>query len=66
MGVRRAARSPSSSAAPGATYREAAVVAEELGRAVAPVPFLGSAVVATAALLALRRRRLLAELAAGG
>ncbi|MFC3995291.1 acyl-CoA dehydrogenase family protein [Nocardiopsis sediminis] len=36
----------------GAGLREAAVVAEELGRAVAPVPFLGSAVLATAALLA--------------
>src|SRR6266436_2484081 len=36
----------------GASYREAAVVAEEAGRAVAPVPYLGSAVVATAAALA--------------
>jgi hypothetical protein len=36
----------------GAGAREAAVVAEELGRAMAPVPFLGSAVLATAALLA--------------
>jgi alkylation response protein AidB-like acyl-CoA dehydrogenase len=35
----------------GASYRELAVVAEELGRAVAPVPFLGSAVMATTALL---------------
>jgi alkylation response protein AidB-like acyl-CoA dehydrogenase len=35
----------------GASYREAASVAETLGAAVAPVPFLGSAVVATAALL---------------
>ncbi len=35
----------------GASAREAAVVLEELGRAVAPVPFLTSAVVATAALL---------------
>ena len=34
----------------GASWREAAVVAEELGRAVAPVPFLGTAV-ATALLL---------------
>jgi alkylation response protein AidB-like acyl-CoA dehydrogenase len=39
----------------GAGLREAAVVCEELGRAVAPVPFLGSAVVATTALLAGRR-----------
>ena len=36
----------------GASYREAAIVAEEIGRAVAPVPFLGSAVIATTALLA--------------
>ncbi|HEY6596573.1 MAG TPA: acyl-CoA dehydrogenase family protein [Asanoa sp.] len=35
----------------GASWREAAVVAEELGRAVAPVPHLGAAM-ATAALLA--------------
>jgi len=35
----------------GASYREAASAAEALGAAVAPVPFLGSAVVATAALL---------------
>ncbi|WP_067173120.1 acyl-CoA dehydrogenase family protein [Microtetraspora niveoalba] len=38
----------------GASAREAAVVLEELGRAVAPVPFLTSAVVATRALLAAR------------
>ena len=35
----------------GASYREAAAVAETLGGSVAPVPFIGSAVVATAALL---------------
>ena len=35
----------------GASYREAAVAAEVLGSHVAPVPFLGSAVVATSALL---------------
>ncbi|MTD53434.1 acyl-CoA dehydrogenase family protein [Amycolatopsis pithecellobii] len=35
-----------------ASAREVAVVLEELGRAVAPVPFLGSAVLATSALLA--------------
>jgi alkylation response protein AidB-like acyl-CoA dehydrogenase len=35
----------------GASPRETAVVMEELGRAVAPVPFLGSAVLATTALL---------------
>ncbi len=49
----------------GASYREAAVVAEETGRAAAPVPYLGSAVVATAALLAARDEELLAGLAAG-
>jgi alkylation response protein AidB-like acyl-CoA dehydrogenase len=35
----------------GASVRETAVVLEELGRFVAPVPFLGSAVLATTALL---------------
>ncbi|MFF4395258.1 acyl-CoA dehydrogenase family protein [Streptomyces sp. NPDC001480] len=50
----------------GATHREAAVVLEELGRAVAPVPFLTSAVVATEALLACDLADdLLAELASG-
>jgi alkylation response protein AidB-like acyl-CoA dehydrogenase len=49
----------------GASYREAAVVAEELGRAVAPVPYLGSAIVATAALLSAGESELLAALAAG-
>ncbi len=49
----------------GATWRETAVVMEELGRSAAPVPFLTSAVVATAALLAAGERDLLAELAAG-
>jgi alkylation response protein AidB-like acyl-CoA dehydrogenase len=49
----------------GASYREAAVVAEELGRAVAPVPFLGSAVVATTALLAAGDHTRLGELARG-
>ncbi len=50
----------------GAGYREAAVVAEELGRSVAPVPFLGSAVVATTALLcAGGQDELLGKLAVG-
>ncbi|MEU8193791.1 acyl-CoA dehydrogenase family protein [Microbispora amethystogenes] len=40
------------SGAGGASAREAAVVLEELGRAVAPVPYLSSAVLATQALLA--------------
>ncbi|RII09670.1 Acyl-CoA dehydrogenase [Streptomyces sp. YIM 130001] len=35
----------------GATHREAAVVLEELGRSVAPVPYLTSAVIATEVLL---------------
>lgn len=49
----------------GATHREVAVVLEELGRAVAPVPYLTSAVVATEALLACDTDDLLAELASG-
>ncbi|MGW6014776.1 acyl-CoA dehydrogenase family protein [Streptomyces sp. NPDC055210] len=49
----------------GATHREAAVVLEELGRAVAPVPYLTSAVVATEALLACDADDLLTELASG-
>lgn len=49
----------------GATHREAAVVLEELGRSVAPVPYLTSAVVATEALLACGDKELLAQLAAG-
>jgi alkylation response protein AidB-like acyl-CoA dehydrogenase len=56
---------PESSGGAGASYREAAVVAEETGRAVAPVPFLGSAVAATAALLAASDDELLPGLAAG-
>jgi alkylation response protein AidB-like acyl-CoA dehydrogenase len=49
----------------GATHREVAVVLEELGRAVAPVPYLTSAVVATEALLACDADDLLADLASG-
>lgn len=54
----------------GAGHREAAVVLEELGRRVAPAPYLTSAVVATEALLALGSEdgpvaELLGELAAG-
>jgi alkylation response protein AidB-like acyl-CoA dehydrogenase len=48
----------------GASAREAAVVMEELGRAVAPVPFLTSAVIATTVLLD-AEADLLAALAAG-
>ncbi|WP_405901307.1 acyl-CoA/acyl-ACP dehydrogenase [Streptomyces sp. NBC_00727] len=54
----------------GATHREAAVVLEELGRSVAPAPYLTSSVVATETLLALGTpdgpvAALLAELAEG-
>ncbi|MFF9686988.1 acyl-CoA dehydrogenase family protein [Streptomyces sp. NPDC014623] len=54
----------------GATHREAAVVLEELGRSVAPAPYLTSSVVATEVLLALGdddgpAAALLGELAAG-
>ncbi|GGS78612.1 acyl-CoA dehydrogenase [Planobispora rosea] len=49
----------------GATAREVAVVLEELGRAVAPVPFLTSAVLATKALLEAGAEDLLRELASG-
>jgi alkylation response protein AidB-like acyl-CoA dehydrogenase len=51
----------------GASYREAAAAAEVLGAFVAPVPFLGSAVVATAALLSVESQGdLLAKMADGG
>ena len=49
----------------GASFREAATVAEELGRAVAPVPYLGSAVVATTALLSAGDDATVGELARG-
>ncbi len=53
----------------GASTREVAVVMEELGRSVAPVPFLGSAVLATTALLGCEPtdavRELLDELGSG-
>ncbi|MFB9904067.1 acyl-CoA dehydrogenase family protein [Allokutzneria oryzae] len=48
----------------GASVRETAVVLEELGRSVAPVPFLGSTVLATTALLACDSD-LVGDLAAG-
>lgn len=57
---------PEAQGGQGATHREVAVVLEELGRAVAPVPYLTSAVVATEALLASDDADdLLAELASG-
>jgi alkylation response protein AidB-like acyl-CoA dehydrogenase len=49
----------------GASLREAAVVVEELGRAVAPVPYLGSAVVATTVARAVDDGELLAALGTG-
>lgn len=64
---------PDSLGGAGASFREAAVVAEEIGRSVAPVPFLGSAVLATVALLSAahdgaaggQTAQLLTDLAAG-
>ncbi|MDN3295227.1 acyl-CoA dehydrogenase family protein [Streptomyces ficellus] len=49
----------------GATHREAAVVLEELGRAVTPVPYLTSSVIATETLLAAGATDLLTRLATG-
>jgi len=49
----------------GASWRETAVVAEELGRSLAIVPFLGSAVLGTAALLAAGDTELLPQVAGG-
>ncbi|QHA03283.1 acyl-CoA dehydrogenase [Streptomyces broussonetiae] len=56
---------PEAQGGQGASHREAAVVLEELGRAVAPVPYLTSAVVATEALLACGDEELLERLASG-
>ncbi|MFF5188641.1 acyl-CoA dehydrogenase family protein [Streptomyces sp. NPDC000345] len=56
---------PEAQGGQGATHREVAVVLEELGRAVAPVPYLTSAVVATEALLACGDQDLLGRLASG-
>ncbi|MFH0245043.1 acyl-CoA dehydrogenase family protein [Streptomyces sp. HK10] len=62
---------PEEAGGAGASVREAAVVQEELGRAAAPTPYLGSAVLATTALLALEGEdggeaaKPLASLAAG-
>jgi alkylation response protein AidB-like acyl-CoA dehydrogenase len=49
----------------GASWRETAVIAEELGRSVAPTPFLGSAVLATALASAIGADDLLTQLASG-
>ncbi|MEW1774508.1 acyl-CoA dehydrogenase family protein [Streptomyces sp. NPDC086777] len=56
---------PEAQGGQGASHREVAVVLEELGRAVAPVPYLTSAVVATEALLACGDGQLLGGLASG-
>jgi alkylation response protein AidB-like acyl-CoA dehydrogenase len=56
---------PESAGGAGASYREAAVVAEELGRSLAPVPFLGSAVIATTVALSAGDTELLTQLAGG-
>jgi alkylation response protein AidB-like acyl-CoA dehydrogenase len=57
---------PEAAGGAGATAREAAVVLEELGRSVAPVPFLASAVIATTVLaVAAPDDELLGELASG-
>lgn len=60
---------PESFGGAGGDARDLAVVCEELGAAVAPVPFLGSAVLATATLLALQTEpaatELLSALASG-
>lgn len=49
----------------GASWREVGIVMRELGSATAPIPYLGSAVLATAALLHAGDRTLVSELAAG-
>jgi alkylation response protein AidB-like acyl-CoA dehydrogenase len=56
---------PESLGGAGAGAREAAVVMEEIGRAVAPVPFLSSAVLATVALLGAGDTETVSALAAG-
>jgi alkylation response protein AidB-like acyl-CoA dehydrogenase len=56
---------PESIGGAGAGAREAAVVCEEIGRAVAPVPFLTSAVLATVALLSAGDTETVTSLAEG-
>jgi alkylation response protein AidB-like acyl-CoA dehydrogenase len=56
---------PESLGGAGASAREAAVVMEEIGRAVAPVPYLSSAVLASVALLRAGDRETLSALAQG-
>jgi alkylation response protein AidB-like acyl-CoA dehydrogenase len=56
---------PEANGGHGASWRETAVVAEELGRSVAATPFLGSTVLSTAAAAALGADDLVARLASG-
>lgn len=56
---------PESRGGAGASAREAAVVLEELGRSVAPVPFLTSSVIATTVLLSAGETSAITELASG-
>ncbi|MFE3060282.1 acyl-CoA dehydrogenase family protein [Nocardia sp. NPDC059239] len=56
---------PESAGGAGASWRETAIVAEELGRSVAAVPFLGSGGIATALLLELGQTELLAAVSGG-
>ena len=56
---------PEDAGGAGASWREVAVVAEEMGRSVAVVPFLGGAVLGTAALLACGDAELLPQVAGG-
>ncbi len=56
---------PESAGGAGASWREAAVVAEEVGRGVTPVPFLTSAGVAAALLLDAKATELLEPVASG-
>lgn len=56
---------PESLGGAGASWREVGVVMEELGRACAPVPYLGSAVLSTALLLQIGADELVGQLASG-
>ncbi|GAA2812528.1 acyl-CoA dehydrogenase family protein [Kitasatospora paracochleata] len=56
---------PEADGGAGAGWREVAVVMEELGRSAAPVPYLGGAVLGTAALLAAGGGGLLPDVAGG-
>ncbi|PZS30288.1 MAG: acyl-CoA dehydrogenase [Pseudonocardiales bacterium] len=56
---------PESAGGQGASWRETAIVAEELGRSVAATPFLGSTVLATALVIAAGEKDLVRRLATG-